>query len=197
MNEPDLLLELTGAPEEPARKRGLGPGSLLVLLAVVAVAAVIGVAFVRQQQTQPTSGAAPDFSITTFDGDTFRLSDLRGQVVVINFWASWCVPCREEAPALESIWQQYRDRGVVVLGVAYADLDNDSLAFMREFGITYPNGPDTGTTISDNLYHITGVPETFIIDQDGQVAEFVFGNVSERGLSASLDALLTRGEGAS
>lgn len=193
MTDSDLLSELTQGADGPVRKRGLGPGSILVLLVVVAIAAIVGVALVRQQQSQPTAGMAPDFTLNTFDGQTLRLSELRGQIVIINFWASWCGPCRAEAPALESVWQAYRDDGVVVLGVAYADLDADSLAFMDEFGITYPNGPDIGTIISDNLYHIQGVPETFIIDQQGQVDQFIYAAVDERLLRQAIDRLLVTG----
>jgi cytochrome c biogenesis protein CcmG/thiol:disulfide interchange protein DsbE len=190
MSYSDPLAELEQPIRVPAPRRGVGPVALLILLTVVAVAAVVGVAFVRNSQAQPTSGLAPDFTLTTFDGQTMRLSDLRGQVVVLNFWASWCGPCREEAPALEAVWRDYQDRGVTVLGVAFADLDPDSVAFLQEFGVTYPNGPDTGTVISKEQYHIKGVPETFIIDQQGEVAQFIFSVVDEQQLRATLDGLL-------
>ena len=192
MAAPDPLADLEQPTSEPASRR-FGPLALLILLAVVAVAAVVGVAFVRNSQSQPTSGRAPDFTFTTFDGQTIRLSDLRGQVVVLNFWASWCGPCREEAPALEAVWRDYQDRSVTVLGVAFADLDPDSVAFLQEFGVTYPNGPDVGTVISKEQYHIKGVPETFIINQNGEVAQFIFSVVDEQALRATLDGLLAGG----
>lgn len=189
MADIDLLEDLEGTPEGGGR-RGLSLSSWVLIAGIVAVCVVIGLALVRQTQGQPQSGPAPDFTVTTFDGQTIRLSELRGQVVVINFWASWCGPCREEMPALQRLWTRYRDRGVLFLGITYADDDTDSLAFMREFGVTYPNAPDRGTVISKELYHIQGVPETFVIDQEGNVAEFIYSVVNEESLAATLDRLL-------
>ncbi|MFO7321613.1 MAG: TlpA disulfide reductase family protein [Chloroflexota bacterium] len=189
MTQESSLIELLDEPQPPVKKRGLGLGSIVLLGAIVVVAAIFGLALARQKQTQPTAGAAPDFTVTTFDGETIRLSDLRGQIVVLNFWASWCGPCEQEAPALEAIWQRYRDQDVVVLGIAYVDNPSNSLQFIERFGLTYPNAPDAGTVISD-AYNIQGVPETFIIDRDGNITEFILAQVTEQGLTASLDRLL-------
>ena len=181
-------LEFLSEPQ-PVPRRGLGVGSIVLLIGVALTAIVFGWQLLRQNQTQPTSGAAPDFTLTTLDGQQFHLSEQRGQVVVVNFWASWCIPCRDEAPVLQSIWEQYRDRGVIVVGVAYTDTESGARAFIAEYNQTYPNGMDLGTRISDS-YHIQGVPETFVIDQEGNVAEFIYAAVNERDLSALLDSLL-------
>jgi cytochrome c biogenesis protein CcmG/thiol:disulfide interchange protein DsbE len=177
--------------QEPAapRRGGLGLGSMVLLAGILAVVAVFGWALIRSNQTQPTTGPAPDFTLTTYDGQEIRLSDLRGQVVIVNFWASWCVPCRDEAPDLQRVHERYQDRGVTVVGIAYTDTEANARAFIEEFNMTYPTGPDLGTRISDR-YNILGVPETFIIDQQGNVVKFIIAPTTERELSAIIDGLL-------
>lgn len=175
----------------PPVRGGLIFPSILLLLAAALVVLVIGVVLFHPTRSHPASGSAPEFTLTTFAGQPISLLDLRGQVVVLNFWASWCGPCREEAPALQRIWERYQTRGVVVLGVAYMDSESESRAFIEEFGLTYPNGADGEPRISDQ-YAIKGVPETYIIDQNGQVAAFVFAQVNETDLSAALDRLLAQ-----
>ena len=148
-------------------------------------------------RTQPVSGPAPDFTLTFFEGHdggfgqpSVSLSDLRGKIVLLNFWASWCVPCEEEAPDLEAAWREYKDRGVVFLGVDWTDNEADALDYLKRFDITYANGPDLGSKISQPLYRIQGVPETFIIDQDGNVVFFKPSPVTREELAAEFEKLL-------
>lgn len=119
---------------------------------------------------------APAFVLKSFDGQQVALDDLRGKVVVLNFWASWCDPCREEAALLERIWREYRDKGVMFVGVDYVDTEPKALAYLKEFDVTYPNGPDLGGKISQS-YRIQGVPETFFIGKNGQIAPIQIGSV--------------------
>lgn len=177
--------------EAPARR--FSPISVALLVGFMLFAGVIGVQLIASGVTQPTSGPAPDFELTTFEGDTFRLSDFRGQVVVVNFWASWCGPCRDEAPVLQDLWERYREQGVVLVGVDYADVEANARAFIAEFGITYPNGPDTGTRISEH-YRIQGVPETFVIDQAGNVVRLIIAPAQPGQLDTTIDRLLAGGE---
>jgi cytochrome c biogenesis protein CcmG, thiol:disulfide interchange protein DsbE len=156
---------------------------------ILALVAIFGWKIVDSGQGQVRSGLAPDFTLSLFEGGQLTLSELQGQVVVINFWASWCIPCRDETPLLERAWRQYRDREVVFVGVAYLDTEKESLAFMQEFDVTFPNGPDLGTLIADD-YRISGVPETFFIAKDGRVADLEIGPLTEARLISTLERLL-------
>jgi cytochrome c biogenesis protein CcmG, thiol:disulfide interchange protein DsbE len=163
---------------------------------VVLILAVLGWGLVQTNASRPDD-VAPDFELTLYDGfewngrSTVTLSELEGQVVVVNFWASWCVECRLEADLLEQTWRQYRDQGVVFLGVAYVDAQPNAVRYLEEFGITYPNGPDLRTAIS-RKYQITGVPETFFIGKDGKVAPggIIIGPVNRATLTAQIERLL-------
>lgn len=143
----------------------------LVLLVVI-----LGAGLYRSQQGQVSVGeTAPEFELVSFSGQTYRLSELRGSVVVLNFWASWCESCKPEARDLETAYKFYKPRGdVLFLGVDYVDTEPEALAYLEEFQITYPNGPDLRTEISQ-AFRIRGVPETFVIDQDGTIAHVQIG----------------------
>lgn len=115
----------------------------------------------------------PNLSFRFFDGYEYEgqpqlnLSELRGKVVLINVWASWCKPCEQEAPELQAFWEQYQDRGVALIGVDYVDTPSGALTYMRKFKITFPNAPDLQSSISSTLNRNMGVPETYFIDREG------------------------------
>jgi cytochrome c biogenesis protein CcmG/thiol:disulfide interchange protein DsbE len=145
-------------------------GRILVWVGLAALLGLLFMGLLRAQEGPVSIGRdAPDFTLTTFDEEVINLADLRGKVVLVNFWASWCKPCEQEAADLEAAWRYYQPSGeVVFLGVAWTDTEKKSLAYLEKFDITYPNGPDLGTRISQ-AYRITGVPETYIIDRQGKL----------------------------
>jgi cytochrome c biogenesis protein CcmG/thiol:disulfide interchange protein DsbE len=132
--------------------------------------------------------AAP-FSLAPFDGGRFDLAEQRDRVVVVNFWASWCVPCREEAPVLEAAWQAHRNRGVVIVGVNVQDSEPAARTFIETFGLTFPNGPDPGGRIAIE-YGVYGIPETFVIGRDGRIAYKHVGVVAPPTLEARIQGAL-------
>lgn len=176
--------------ERPPRR--IGAGSIFLLLSIIAAGVIVGMQLMSAGHEQPTAGPAPGFEFTTFEGETYDLADFRGKVVMLNFWASWCAPCRAEAVALQNTWERYQAQDVVFIGIAYADNGPRSEAYLEEFGITYLNAPDLGTRISED-YNIQGVPETFIIDRDGNIAQFIYAGLTEDALSRVLDRVLAEG----
>lgn len=169
-------------------------GMLAAWLFVIALLALVGsrlTSVIVDNSGGAIGSAAAEFTLTSFDGDEYVLSDLRGKVVLINFWASWCLPCEAEAPILEGAWVYYQDRGdVLFLGIAYADTESKSLEFLEKFGVTYPNGPDLGTRISE-AYVVKAVPETYIIDQNGIMVYAKIGQLlSMDEIINEIDALL-------
>jgi cytochrome c biogenesis protein CcmG/thiol:disulfide interchange protein DsbE len=122
-----------------------------------------------------------DLSSAVADG-RLSLDELEGTPVVLNLWASWCIPCREEAPVLEQGWQRYGPKGVLVLGLNMQDLTDDAHAFLDEFGITYPSIREPSNEIA-RAYGATGIPETYLISERGRVVGHIIGVVSERQLA--------------
>ena len=132
---------------------------------------------------------AQEFSLELLDGSALALSDLRGRVVMLNFWASWCPPCRREAPALEKVYREYSGQRVEFIGVDIWDRRDDALEFIDRYEVTYPNGiDDKGTILID--YGVTGIPETLFINCDGVLAKKFAGPISADKLRSVLDEML-------
>ena len=195
-----------GFEEPPGRHpSGLEPpngswrrrGRWVWVSAVIVVVGLLATLFAYGLSNDPTlihsplvGQKAPDFDLRTLDGTgRLRLSSLRGQVVVVNFWASWCPPCRVEHPALEAAWERFRDEGVVVVGVAFQDRSSNALSFMQQLGGDWPvlQDPHSRTALA---FGVIGPPETFFIDRSGRIADKAIGPVTYGQLSDEIGFLL-------
>ena len=158
----------------------------MIAIALVIGAVLLALALLDSRNDQPYK--APDFTLTAYDGTSHHLADLRGSVVVINFWASWCVPCQAEAPVLQKLSGELKGQKVVFLGVDQADKVEDAQAHIRKFGITYPNGPDNGIV---DAYRIQGLPTTIVVDPQGIVSSTILAAVNENDLLGRIELALT------
>lgn len=126
------------------------------------------------------------FTLTMFDGRKLSLEDLRGKAVFLNFWASWCLPCREEARDLEAAWKKVKDKNLVFVGIALQDTDKAAQEFLKEFNITYPNGKDESGKIAVD-YGTWGIPESFFIDPQGRITYKHVGGIRAALVIAKLE----------
>jgi cytochrome c biogenesis protein CcmG/thiol:disulfide interchange protein DsbE len=153
---------------------------------------VFAVAFVRGTTSGPLAQLgrpAPTFSLERLDGGRVSLEDLRGRPIVLNFWASWCVPCRDEAPMLTKLAADYADEGLVVVGIVYRDEATNALDFMRRYGQTYPGLIDPANRTALD-YGVFGVPETYFIDADGIIRARQLGPLVAGELGAAVEKIL-------
>lgn len=197
---------MTEPPEDVGSDRrrliGLVAGAviaaLIVGLLVVGLVARGGSTTIDDALVTGQRPPAPDISLPVLVtgpglppvGQTASLASLRGTAVVLNLWASWCGPCRDEAPIFEKAWNRYKGKGALVLGLDLQDLSENALAFVKQYGITYPSLRD-GTDASKRDLEATGVPETFIIDKQGRIALHITGQVTDlRQISVPLDQVL-------
>ena len=144
---------------------------IITLLIIAPILALLAFGFTRDAKyiTSPLlAKAATPFTVTLYDGKKIALGDLRGKAVFLNFWASWCTPCRAEAHDLEAAWQKVKDKDMIFLGVALQDSDQASKEFLKEFNVTYPNGRDESGKIAVD-YGTWGIPESFFIDPQGRI----------------------------
>jgi cytochrome c biogenesis protein CcmG/thiol:disulfide interchange protein DsbE len=176
------------SPIESGRRRS--PGWIAVGAVTVVIVALLAYGLMARATSLQVGAPVPDFELTAFDGSPMKLSSHRGQVVVVNFFASWCNPCREEAPAIQQTWQAYEgSTDVQFFGIAYKDAGSKAQAFLQEFNATYPSTAEPGNGTA-RQYGVTGVPETFVIDQQGNLVRHYLGAITQAKLSRDVDELL-------
>ncbi len=186
--------------KDAARKRNLI--ILGSLIPVAALFALLGWAVARSDGNPGGFGinsgfgeipverrAAPEFTRPGLDGGTISLSGLRGKVVMLDFWSSWCPPCRREAPVLAQVYREYQGRNVEFVGVAVWDDGQDVLRYVREYDLPYPNVLDDKGRVAID-YGVAGIPEKYFIDESGNVVRSFVGPMEPGSLRAILDGLL-------
>lgn len=150
-----------------------------------------------QAGSVPKEGfTAPDFTLGLLDGGKITLSELKGKVVLVNFWTSWCPPCRKEMPAIESVYRSYKDLGLVVIGLNLTAQDSKQAAalFAQEVGVTFPIALDLDNSVG-NLYRVTALPTSFFIDRNGVIRSVIVGGpMSEALIQSKVEELLREGE---
>jgi len=175
-------------------------------VAAVLLAAALAVTLLTQGSGKADAGyvfypesqrhLVPDFTATSLTGASINFASYRGKVVVVNFWGSWCDPCRSEAPTLAGLSDQYRSRGVSFLGVDVSDTPVNALAFTRSVGITYPSVNDSGYSVTQDFSQvvpISGTPTTIVVDRTGHVAGYIYGGATYSALNTLLgDVAVTR-----
>jgi cytochrome c biogenesis protein CcmG, thiol:disulfide interchange protein DsbE len=162
-------------------------------LALACVAGLLGLLvwkLAHQEHAPPVGSQAPDFTLTRLEGTgKISLASLHGDAVVLNFWASWCVPCKGEAAVLERAWSQYHSRGVIFLGVDYHDLESDARKFVSVHGLTFPMLEDGSGSVT-GTYGISQVPETYVLDRTGKVVAHLRGPITAKAYGAQFQAAL-------
>ena len=194
---------ITEAAAEPAHSRfpSVIFGSSIVLL-LAALLVLFGLALLRRQEpgggfginavgkaAEMKARPAPDFLVDSFTGEPVRLGELRGRTIVLNFWASWCPPCRAEARTLAAAAKAYADRGVTFIGINVWDSDAEARAFLERYDLRYLNAPDSGGSITIE-YGVTGLPETFLITKEGTLVRKWIGPFTEIQLERFIEEAL-------
>ncbi len=185
------------------RRRSGGKRRIAVFLAVglacVGLLALLGSQILVPAQSQTNAGIsplighpAPDFTLAALSSQStpaVHLASLKGKPVMLDFWASWCVPCQHEAPLLQATWQRVQSQGIVFLGIDFQDDHTQGLNFLHTYGITYPNVVDDSGSTAIN-YGLTGVPETFFLNRQGVIVSKVIGELTQQTIQSNLQGIL-------
>ncbi len=171
----------------------------IIFYILILIAGAAWILFTAKQNPTSAEGPAPqigfpapDFTLKTATGETYTLSDLKGQAVLVNMWATWCPPCRAEMPAIESVYMEYKDQGLVVLAINQTIQDNplDIAPFTSEYGLTFPILLDE-TADTARAYHIQSLPSSYFINRQGIINKVIIGGpMSEALLRTQIEEIL-------
>jgi peroxiredoxin len=207
--EPDLTASRQARDE--ARRRTERRRGRILLVLLLAAAAIMVYSFVHQVRTEGPSAQSltiadyqasanrdrrpgPDYSAPALGGGSIDSGSYAGKVVVVNFWASWCGPCRQEAPALEDLWREYQARGVQFIGINFKDDDAAAKAYEDEFDITFPSASDPSGKLAHE-FGVLALPSTFVLGEDGMIEYQFTGIISEPLLRDAIEDVLGGGAG--
>jgi peroxiredoxin len=141
----------------------------------LAIFALLALCTILSNPASAAQGTAPDFTLNDINGKKVNLSEFRGKVVVLNFWATWCGPCRAEMPSLNNLYNEYKDKGLVVLAVSMDTSEKPVKSFVKELKLAFPVLMDKDKAVSFDEYAVLGLPTTFLIDKNGGVIEKIMG----------------------
>lgn len=202
MDELELIMDSGEKADEKRPRRSKKPTIIhqsrfrsgwMIVLAIFVVAIILGLQLAQQNRVQPMPGEpAPLFTMTSYDGEPISLESLRGKIVIVNFWANWCLPCHQEAPDLVAIAEDYTDKNVVLVGINWLETETAAKEFINQYELPYQNGSDVGEKIAQ-AYRIEGAPETYVIDRNGIVVDTIIGPATYDHLSELLDGLIASG----
>ncbi len=166
--------------------------SIVVVVAVLATIGLLAYGLLSKGEASLALGqAAPDKRLPLLEGQgTGQIADFRGKWVLVNFWASWCQPCRSESPTLQRFYEQHRAQGFTVLGINLFDSTSDALAFTKRYGLSYPQLREAGGEDRKSAYGMTGFPESFLVDPGGRIALIRRGPVDQQYLDQAVVPLI-------
>jgi len=170
-----------------------GTAQVLALACVAGLLALLVYSVVHQTNAPGVGAKAPPFTLRRLEGPgKVSLASYRGKPVVLNFWASWCQPCKGEAAVLERDWTSYHHRGVVFLGVDYHDLPSDARRFVSAHGLTFPMLEDGSGNVTSGSYGVTQVPETYVLNRQGRVVAHLAGPITDPGFAVKFRSALAK-----
>jgi cytochrome c biogenesis protein CcmG/thiol:disulfide interchange protein DsbE len=168
------------------------PFVMLAVVALLSASCARGAALGAETGVTEVDRPLPPLAGETVQGGTVRAADFRGEVLVVNVWATWCGPCRREQPALQRLGERFGDRGVAFLGLNYNDDPAAARAWVDEFGVTYPSISDPSGSFADDLGFV-GLPDTYVVGRSGTIRFAVFGETSEQELAELIERVLAQG----